>query len=81
MHLFIHADLPFRINRAIEVEGVDPEHAEETVLKNDKRRANYYNYHSGEKWGIASNYHLSVDSSLAGIDHAVDTIYTFVKSL
>lgn len=81
VHLFIHADMPFRIERAIRVEGVDPARAEEIVLKNDKRRANYYNYHSGEKWGIASNYHFSVDSSLFGIDRTVDCIYNLVKDL
>ena len=81
VHIFIHASLPFRTQRAIEVEGVDPNRAEEIVLKNDKRRGNYYNYHSGEKWGIASNYHLSIDSSLFGIDRTVDTIYAFIKGL
>ena len=48
VHIFIHASLPFRTQRAIEVEGIDPNRAEEIVLKNDKRRGNYYNYHSGE---------------------------------
>ncbi|MBE5931237.1 MAG: cytidylate kinase-like family protein [Lachnospiraceae bacterium] len=81
LHLFIHADMPFRIERAIRVEHIDPAKAEEVVLKNDKRRANYYNYHSGEKWGIASNYHLSVDSSLFGIDKTVEGLYNFVKNL
>lgn len=81
IHLFIHADMPFRMERAVRVEGIDPAKAEEAVLKNDKRRANYYNYHSGEKWGVASNYHLSVDSSLFGIDKTVECIYNFVKEL
>jgi cytidylate kinase len=81
VHIFIHASLPFRTQRAIEVEGVDPNRAEEIVLKNDKRRGNYYNYHSGEKWGLAPNYHLSIDSSYLGIDHAVDSIYTFLMGL
>lgn len=81
VHIFIHAKMPFRIERAILIDGIDRDRAEEIVIKNDKRRANYYNYHSGEKWGIASNYHLSIDSSYLGIDHAVDCIYTYVKGL
>lgn len=81
IHIFIHAAMPFRIDRAVNVEGVEPNRAEETILKNDKRRANYYNYHSGEKWGVATNYHLSIDSSYLGIDHAVNSICTFVKEL
>lgn len=81
IHIFIHAAMPFRIDRAVNVEGVEPNRAEDTILKNDKRRANYYNYHSGEKWGVATNYHLSIDSSYLGIDHAVNSICTFVKEL
>lgn len=81
IHIFIHAAMPFRIDRAVNIEGVDPNRAEETINKNDKRRANYYNYHSGEKWGVATNYHLAIDSSYLGIDHAVNSICTFVKEL
>lgn len=81
VHLFIHASMPFRIERAVNIDGVDRNRAEEIITKNDKRRANYYNYHSGEKWGAATNYHLSIDSSYLGIDHAVNSICTFVKEL
>jgi len=81
VHIFIHAAMPFRIERAIRVDGVDKNRAPEIVIKNDKRRANYYNYHSGEKWGLATNYHLSIDSSYLGIDHAVESIYTFLNAL
>lgn len=81
VHLFIHANMPFRIERAVNIDGVDRTRAEEIIIKNDKRRANYYNYHSGEKWGVATNYHLSIDSSYLGIDHAVNSICTFVKEL
>ena len=81
VHLFIHAKMPFRVERAVTIDGVDKSRAEEIIIKNDKRRANYYNYHSGEKWGVATNYHLSIDSSYLGIDHAVDSICTFVKAL
>ena len=81
VHLFIHAKMPFRIDRAIHVEGVDPARAEEVVLKNDKRRANYYNYHSGEKWGKATNYHLAVNSGFVGIDNTVACIKAFIDSI
>lgn len=81
VHLFIHAALPFRKERAIRIDGVDENRVEDIINKNDKRRANYYNYHSGEKWGLATNYHLSIDSSYLGIDHAVDSIYTFLIGL
>ncbi len=81
VHIFVHADLEFRKERAIRIDGVAPENAEEIVLKKDKRRANYYNYHSGEKWGKASNYHMSINSSFIGVDKAAQAFIAFLENL
>lgn len=79
VNVFIWGDLPFRIKRAIEVENLSPNKAQENILKIDKRRANYYNYHASEKWGRAENYHLSLKSSYIGVDNCVDCIIEFLK--
>lgn len=79
IHVFIHADIEYRVKRAMEIEKLSPNKIEDTILKNDKRRANYYNYHSSEKWGKAENYHLSLDSGSIGIENAVDLIASYVK--
>ena len=81
INIFIHADLEFRKERAIRVNNLSPVKAEEAIGKMDKRRANYYNYHSGEKWGKATNYDLSVNSSHIGIDNTVECIKAFIDSL
>ena len=31
--------------------GVDPAKAADTLVKQDKQRANYYNFYSNQKWG------------------------------
>ena len=80
INVFIWADMPFRIERAIRIDGLSENKAQENIQKIDKRRANYYNYHASEKWGRAENYHLSVKSSYGGIDHAVKTICTYVEN-
>lgn len=77
--VFIHADLEFRKERAIRIDGVDPSKAESIVLTKDKRRQNYYNFHADRKWGIAKNYHLCIDSGYCGIDCAVDVIYNYIE--
>lgn len=74
LKVFVYADFDFRCERAIRVDGVEPDKVKETVRAKDKRRANYYNYHSDFKWGEVFNYHLTVDSSFVGIDRAVDFI-------
>ena len=73
VNLFVHASIPFRVERAVTLDNVDRSKAMDTLIKTDKSRSNYYNYHSGAKWGLATNYHLSIDSSLFGIDATAST--------
>ena len=47
--------------------------------REDARRAAYYNYYSSGTWGMASTYHLCVDSSVLGIDGTVDFVLEFVE--
>ena len=79
IHVFIWADLKFRKERAIKLYNYSEENAEESILKLDKHRANYYNYHSNEKWGRVENYHLSIRSDHVGIDNAVELIADYIK--
>ena len=77
--VFIFADYEFRAERAVRVNGVKPEDVKETIKVKDKRRANYYNYHSDTKWGDAANYHISLDSSFCGIERAADIIASLAE--
>jgi len=79
VHVFIWADMAYRRDRAVNLYRLPKEKAEETIMKIDKQRANYYNYHTGEKWGRAENYHISVRSDSVGIDNAVEIIAGYVK--
>ena len=79
VNLFIYASLDFRIKRATEEYNLPTEKAAETILKQDKRRANYYNYHVGEKWANMNNYHLAIRSDFGGIDHSVSCIEAFLN--
>lgn len=79
IHVFIWADLDYRKERAVKIYNMPEEKIEENILKMDKQRANYYNYHAIEKWGKAENYHLSIRSDYVGIDNAVRLIEDYVK--
>lgn len=78
VNIFIHAKLEDRVSRAVNSYGDEKEKAEETVLKIDKKRASYYNFYSGKKWGNTENYDLTVDSSALGIDGVVEIVKMFV---
>lgn len=79
VHVFIWADIKSRVERATTKYNMPSTKAQENILKIDKRRANYYNYHANEKWGKAENYHLSIKSDFVGIDNAVEVIKLFVE--
>ena len=77
-NVFVQASLDFRLKRVVENYGESEKKAGEIILKNDKRRANYYNYHVGEKWTNLTNYDMVVRSDIAGIDKAVESICTYL---
>ena len=78
--VFVHAPLDFRAERVVETDGVAPDKAIEVIKNKDKRRQNYYNYHSDFKWGDAQNYNLCIDSSFCGIEKAASIICDFVTN-
>ncbi len=77
VNVFLKADMEHRRERAIE-RGADPQKAEETVRKNDKDRAAYYNYYATSTWGDVNNYDLCVDTGKLGYDGAVQLIIDYV---
>lgn len=79
--IFVMADMPFRVERAQRIDGMPSEKIEDNILKMDKRRYNYYNFHTGEKWGKAENYSLCLNSSRVGIESAVECIKRYVEAV
>ena len=68
INIFVHADREDRIARVCRVKGVSSENARSMITKTDKRRAGYYNFYTGKKWGRSENYHLCVNSTLLGVE-------------
>lgn len=78
VNIFIQAALSFRIDRAVNEYNDDKKFAADIILKNDKRRSNYYNYHVGEKWTNLINYDLVIRSDLMGIENAIKAICIYL---
>lgn len=79
INIFIHANMDNKIDRIMKRYNVDKEKAKDMCIKNDKQRANYYNYYSSKKWGRVESYNLTVDSSILGIDGTVELITQFIN--
>ena len=79
--IFLQADLQYRIERATQLYNISAQKAAEEVVKMDKRRANYYNYHTNEKWGFSGNYDMILRTDLTTLDDVVDIIANFVEKV
>lgn len=78
VNLFVKASMSFRLERVVKEYGEEEKKAADIILKNDKRRANYYSYHVGEKWTDLSNYDLVIRSDFAGIEQSVKCICDYL---
>ena len=52
---------------------------EAEIKKIDKARINYYNHHTGRKWGEHVNYHLAMDSGYLEVDDIADIIIKYAE--
>ena len=77
--VFIHGDIEARIRRICGKYGKTAKEAKDIIVKTDKSRASYYNYYTNKKWGAASSYTLSLDSSRLGEEGTIQTIIQAVN--
>jgi len=78
-NVFIHANEAFRKERYILTYGGHPETVDKELEKINHERVNYCKYFTGRERGISSNYDLTLDSSLLGIDRSVQLIVDAVN--
>jgi cytidylate kinase len=79
LHLFIYGREEDRIARLTQYYGVDPAEAPSLIQKTDKRRASYYSYYAGRRWGQAENYDLSINSALLPTAKTAELIATMAR--
>lgn len=81
INIFIHADEESRTRRIARRREVELKEAKDLMIKTDKKRASYYNYFSNKKWGEAKTYHLSIDSTVLGIEGTADVILNYLTNM
>ena len=79
MNVFIYADLDQRIRRVAREFNLTDAKAKDIILKNDKKRASYYNYYTNKEWGNAKGYDLCLNSGKLGIDGTVRVIKEYME--
>ena len=77
--IFIYADIEDRVKYISDIKGISESEAELLISKEDKRRASYYNFYTGQKWGAPDRYAASINSSKFGIEGTAQIIADMVK--
>ena len=76
VNIFITASMKHRINQIMNKEY---EEARKFIESKESKRAAYYNYYTGKKWGAAESYDLCIDSSILGFVETEKIIAEFIR--
>lgn len=79
--VFITAPVPERLARVMDRNHMPEEDAAAALEKVDRQRAVYYNFYTGKQWGAPESYHLTVDSSILGIEGTARLLEDKIKVL
>ncbi len=78
VNVFLHADREFRRRRVESVYGIgEASKAEELVEESDRERRRFVEAMTGTDWTDTLNYHLTIDTGVAGLATAEEVIIRF----
>ena len=79
--IFLHSSMEDRIKRIVKRgDCKTKKEAREMAIKQNKLRANYYNFYTDKHWGESESYDLSIDSSKLGPEGTAKLIVEYVKT-
>lgn len=76
--VFIKADINDKIKRIMRVYNLSEDKAKDMIIKTNKKRSNYYNFYTNQKWADSRCYDLCIDSSELGIDGTIELILAYL---
>ena len=74
LKVFIHAGFDKRAQRIVSLYGETDVPTQKKLADKDKRRAAYYQFYTDTQWGLARNYHVTLDSGVLGIEQCSSLI-------
>ena len=79
LNVFIHGNMPEKVQRICKLYKVTDADAVKMINDTDKRRRTNYNFYTEQKWGMAANYTLALNSSELGYEMCQKMIIDCVK--
>ena len=80
VNIFITASMKYRIQQIMNKQHMEYEEARKFIESKESKRAAYYNYYTGKKWGAAESYDLCIDSSVLGFVETEKIIAEFIRN-
>ena len=77
--VFNTASIRFRIQQIMAKQKLEAAQARKFIEQREAKRAAYYNYYTGKRWGAAESYDLCIDTSVLGLQATEKLIADFVR--
>lgn len=82
VNVFLHASMDDCVRRIMERnESTTPEKARKLAERTNKLRANFYNFYTDKRWGHASSYDLTFNTSRMPLEKVADLIIEYVNHM
>jgi len=81
VRVYITSEFDTRVKTVMKRHDLSESQAKDLIVKTDKRRANYYSYYTGDKWGKADKYDLVIATDRVGVDGAAKMIANYIRML
>ena len=79
IHVFLHADMQHKTERAVNEYGLAPESAADEITRINKARETHYFHFTGKRWGDTRNYHLTCDTGMMDSTQICNVIESLYK--
>ena len=78
VNIFITASMDFRIEQIMTKQKLERAAARKFIEQREAKRAAYYNYYTGKRWGDSASYDLCVNSCRLGLDATAQLVRDFI---
>ena len=78
--LFIHGELEQRVQRIMRTQDMSEREARRYIHKTDEARRHFHEFYTGEVWGEAEKYDLTINSFALGVDATEEMLEGFIQA-
>lgn len=79
VNVFVSASMRHRIDQILAHRDLTPQQAKKVIVQAEERRASYYHFYTGKKWGAAESYDLCIDASVMGLVETEKFIAAYIR--